>query len=105
MGVKRVTVNRGSESSDLVARLVACLPAATFEMETLCRLAGIKASRDIPSAAVECTYRPRLLLNPDFVGKYCERDEHLFLLVMHELFCFIERDCQPAGQKGCLEFF
>jgi hypothetical protein len=73
------------ESSQLAARLVACLPAATFEMETLCRLAGIKASREIHSAAVECRYRPRLLLNPDFIDQYCKRDEHLFLLVMHEL--------------------
>lgn len=81
---KRI-VNKTTESSDLIARLVACLPAATFEMETLCRLAGIKASREIPSAAVECTFRPRLLLNPDFVTRYCVRDEHLFLLVMHEL--------------------
>ena len=81
----RLTIKRSGDSSELIARLIACLPAATFEMETLCRLAGIKASRDIPSAAVECTFRPRLLLNPDFVAKYCERDEHLFLLVMHEL--------------------
>ena len=85
----RLTVNRANEGADLIARLVACLPAATFEMETLCRLAGIKASREIPSAAVECTFRPRLLLNPDFVEKYCVRDEHLFLLVMHELWHII----------------
>ena len=85
MSANRVTVNKATESSELIARLVACLPAATFEMETLCRLAGIKASREIPSAAVECTFRPRLLLNPDFVRQYCARDEHLFLLVMHEL--------------------
>jgi len=89
MAVNKLTINKGSEGSDLIARLIACLPAATFEMETLCRLAGIKATREIPSAAVECTFRPRLLLNPDFVNKYCERDEHLFLLVMHELWHII----------------
>jgi hypothetical protein len=77
------------ESEQLAKRLVNCLPAATFEMETLARLAGIKANRDIPSAAVECTYHPRLLLNPDFIAEYCKRDEHLFLLVMHELWHII----------------
>lgn len=76
-------------SEQLAKRLVSCLPAATFEMETLARLSGIKASCDIPSAAVEVAYRPRLLLNPDFVEKYCKRDEHLFLLVMHELWHII----------------
>jgi hypothetical protein len=54
-------------------------------METLTRLAGIETSRKIPTAAVECLSRPRLLLNPDFVEKHCKRDEHLFLLVMHEI--------------------
>ena len=71
--------------SRLEERLVSCLPAASFEMETLCRLAGIVESREIETAAVECRRRPRLLVNPDFVADYCARDEHLFLLVMHEL--------------------
>ncbi len=74
-----------SEASDIKKRLLDCMPASRFEMDTLCRLADIRASRDLPTAAVECTRRPRLLINPDFVAKHCERDEHLFLLVMHEL--------------------
>ncbi len=73
------------ESEALAARIVACLPAATFEMETFCRLVSVRASREVPTAAVTCSDRPRLLLNPDFVAAHCERDEHLFLLVMHEL--------------------
>ncbi len=74
-----------SESARLEERLTSCLPAATFEMETLCRLAGIEASREVPTAAVECRGLPRMLINPDFVEEFCRRDEHLFLLVMHEL--------------------
>jgi hypothetical protein len=34
---------------------------------------------------MECKHRPRLLMNPEFVARHCKRDEHLFLLVMHEL--------------------
>jgi hypothetical protein len=82
-------INRHDEGDAIIARLLACLPAATLEMETFCRLAGIKTTRDIPTAAVEVAYRPRLLLNPDFIAKHCERDEHLFLLVMHELWHII----------------
>ena len=74
-----------SEATILKNRLTRCLPSARFEMETLCRLAGIEVSRAVPTAAVECKRRPRLLINPDFVEKHCPRDEHLFLLVMHEL--------------------
>ncbi len=76
---------RTPQSAELTRRLVSCMPAATFEMETFCRLADIVLTKKIPTAAVECVYRPRLLINPDFVKKYCQRDEHLFLLVMHEL--------------------
>lgn len=72
-------------SSGLEQRLVSCLPGASFEMETLCRLAGVVESRETETAAVECVARPRLLVNPDFVAEFCARDEHLFLLVMHEL--------------------
>ncbi len=84
-----IQVNKVNHGAHLVARLVRCLPAATFEMETLCRLAGIKPSHDIPTAAVECLHRPYMLINPEFAAKYCERDEHLFLLVMHELWHII----------------
>lgn len=73
----------------LAARLVGCLPAASVEMETLCRLAGVRISSAVPTAAVECVHRPHLLINPDFAEKYCQRDEHLFLLVMHELWHII----------------
>jgi len=74
-----------SESADLHRRLMRALPVASFELETFTRLTVIVATRNIPTAAVECTNTPRLLINPDFVAKYCKRDEHLFLLVMHEL--------------------
>jgi hypothetical protein len=79
------SLHNDAETSRIIRRLLASLPAASFEMEAFSRLAGIVASRRIPTAAVECTSRPRLLINPDFVAKYCARDEHLFLLVMHEL--------------------
>ena len=74
-----------TESQLLAERLTACLPAATFELETICRLTDVVATREVPTAAIECVERPRLLVNPDFVRRHCVRDEHLFLLVMHEL--------------------
>jgi hypothetical protein len=81
-GIRRTT---RTESATIMRRLIGCMPASRFEMETLCRLAGVEATRAVPTAAVECKRRPRLLINPEFVEKYCQRDEHLFLLVMHEL--------------------
>ena len=74
-----------TEAATIARRLVASMPSSRFEMETLTRLAEIVVSHDLPTAAVECRQHPRLLINPDFVKKHCQRDEHLFLLVMHEL--------------------
>src|SRR5688500_11739042 len=76
---------RMDSASQMMSRLMASMPAATCEMETFSRLAGIVATKEVPTAAMECKHRPRLLINPDFVEKHCKRDEHLFLLVMHEL--------------------
>ena len=72
-------------SEELARRVITCLPAATFDMETLLRLARIEATFEVPTAAIECKGGPRLLVNPLFVETHCRRDEHLFLLVMHEL--------------------
>ncbi len=70
---------------EIVNRLLRSLPSARFELDTFLRLAGVVVTREIQTAAVECSHYPRLLINPDFVQKYCQRDEHLFLLVMHEM--------------------
>ena len=72
-------------SKELSNRIANCLPAGTFELEIFCQLVGIEASREVESAAVQGSLQPRMLINPDFIEKYCRRDEHLFLLVMHEL--------------------
>jgi len=86
---RNIAAHRDLQSLEITRRLVNCLPSASFEMETFCRLAGLEISRRVPTAAVECVLRPRLLLNPDFLAQYCQRDEHLFLLVMHELWHII----------------
>lgn len=72
-------------TESLRARIFRVLPAASFQMEKLLSLVDIVATEEVPTAAVECLARPRLLLNPGFVAAACRRDEHLFLLVMHEL--------------------
>jgi len=74
-----------SSGSRLAERIARCLPGASFELETLVRLVGIEETDRTPTASVTCTGRARLLINPAFVAEHCARDEHLFLLVMHEM--------------------
>ena len=71
--------------SDLSRRLADCLPGASFELEAFSQLIDIAESDEIPTAAVSTGVFSRLLVNPEFVATHCQRDEHLFLLVMHEL--------------------
>ena len=66
-------------------RIAHSLPGSSFELEQLVRLVGIEETDTIPTAAVTTRGRARLLINPDFVAEHCQRDEHLFLLVMHEM--------------------
>lgn len=82
---RKYTSRARGDGDKLSTRLISCLPAATVELETFCKMAGIKVSTAVPTAAVECVRRPHLLINPDFAARYCAKDEHLFLLVMHEL--------------------
>ena len=72
-------------NADLALRLFNALPAGAYEVTALLSLLRVEESRDVPTAAVTCERRPVLKLNPDFLAEHCASDEHLFLLVMHEL--------------------
>jgi len=67
------------------SRIYNVVPAATWQMEELLSLLDIVADGSIPSACVDCATRPRLRLNPAFLADYCRTDEHLLMLVLHEL--------------------
>ncbi|MCY2958533.1 MAG: hypothetical protein NTY35_00040 [Planctomycetota bacterium] len=72
-------------AASLRARILDALPAGGYQMDRFFQLLDLEVSREVQSAAVLCGDRPKLLLNPDFVARFCTTDEHLFLLVMHEL--------------------
>ena len=55
-------------------------------MDRLLQLMDVVESDRSPTACVECRAKPRMHLNPLFVAEHCKRDEHLFMLVMHELY-------------------
>jgi hypothetical protein len=71
--------------TSIAERIAYSLPGSSFELEQLVRLVGIEETDRIPTAAVTTRGRARLLINPAFVAEHCRSDEHLFLLVMHEM--------------------
>ena len=76
---------RTREAAAIRDRIFNVLPAASYQMEKLFGLLDIDFSDAIPTACVECSMTPRLLLNKEFVEEYCSSDGDLFLLILHEL--------------------
>lgn len=69
----------------LKERILAAFPAGHYGLDAFFRLTDIVLSDKVPSACVECVAAPQLLMNPAFLEKWCRTDEHLFMLVLHEL--------------------
>lgn len=65
--------------------LINAFPSASHGLPALLQLSEIVESTAVPTAAVECTRRPRMLINPEFVAKHANTPEKLAMLVMHEL--------------------
>lgn len=72
-------------TDDIRRRIYEVVPAASFHMHKVLSLTEIVLTDTVATAAVDVGARSRLCLNPTFVEQYCARDEHLFLLVLHEL--------------------
>ncbi|MCR4661856.1 MAG: hypothetical protein K5765_07685 [Clostridia bacterium] len=76
-----------SDIEDIKKRLFSVIPTSSLHMMEFLKLMDIRFVEDeTVSAAVTCSIRPELLLNKTFVDTYCKTDEHLFMLVMHELY-------------------
>jgi len=66
-------------------RLLNAFPSAAYGLPALLNLAEIIETTDVPTAAVECTLRPRLFINPQFVATHANTSDKLVMLIMHEL--------------------
>ena len=75
-----------TEEEKIVARILDVIPPHSFEMATFLSLFRVRFSDKTETACVTCGDSPELLLNRGFVAAHCPTDEHLFMLVMHELY-------------------
>ncbi len=71
--------------SDLVTRILDCVPPGTYALHGLLRLVDVAESDEVPTAAIVGGAAPRMLVNPAFAGRYAATPERLLMLVMHEL--------------------
>ena len=70
---------------DLKWRIYNVFPAGELALEHLLGLFSIAYSTKIRTAAVRTGVPPKLLFNRKFVNEHCQTDEHLLILLMHEL--------------------
>ena len=72
-------------TSSLTERLLQSFPSGSFCLPAMLELASIEETDAVPTAAVECCARPRLLLNPQWINEYAATPEKLVMLTLHEL--------------------
>lgn len=74
---------------EIINRLYNVLPIGTLQMQEFLKLFKIVITEDdkeVPTACITCDLRPIMILNQHFVDEYCKTDEHLYMLIMHELY-------------------
>lgn len=75
-----------TDEEQIVARILDVVPPRSFELATFFSLFRVRFSDAVATACVTCGNAPELLLNKAFVETHCRTGEHLFMLVMHELY-------------------
>ena len=75
-----------TDEEKIIARILDVIPPGSFELTTFLSLFRVRFSEKTKTACVTCGESPELLLNKDFVEAHCQTNEHLFMLVMHELY-------------------
>lgn len=73
-------------ATEIRSRIFNVVPPGSWQMEELLGLLEVTVDDTIPSACVDCSARPRLRINPQFIRDHCHTDEHLVMLVFHELY-------------------
>lgn len=74
------------ETRALQDRVYGCVPTTGEPFAKLLGLLSVEVSREVPTACVTTGASSRLLVNPDFVAKHCRTDDHLAMLILHELY-------------------
>ena len=78
-----------TDEEKIITRILDVLPPSSFELATFLSLFRVRFSDKTETACVTCGESPELLLNKDFIEAHCQTNEHLFMLVMHELYHLI----------------
>ena len=68
-----------------------------FAIRAVLKILHIEFTTDVPTLAVTCEERPRLLVNLEFVKKHCCTDAHVKAVVCHEFLHVLLRHTEQKG--------
>jgi hypothetical protein len=74
-----------TQTSSLEQKVLDAFPSGQYALLGMLRLLEVCESEEVETAAVECTWQPRLRINPWFVDSWANTSEKLFMLILHEL--------------------
>lgn len=89
--------------ASLTDRIFSALPAGDYCVPALMKVLEVVETERIPTASIECTDWPRLLVNPAFVARHANTPEKLLMLVLHELHHVILGHTRNVRRPGPLE--
>lgn len=76
-----------TEEERIKMRIYQVLPSYSLQLNEFLKITKIRFDNpDVTSAAISFGKYPTLYLDKDFLNEHCQSDEHLFMLVMHELY-------------------
>ena len=75
-----------TDEEKIIERILDVIPPGSFELTTFLSLFRVRFSEKTKTACVTCGESPELLINKEFIEAHCRTNEHLFMLVMHELY-------------------
>lgn len=82
---KRTEKERKDIASEIERRVLNLVVGVPYGIEKLIQLMDIVITDEIPTACVPIGQSPKLYINPGFVEEYCDTEEKLFSLILHEL--------------------
>ena len=78
-----------------------------FACRAILRVLSVGFTTGVPTLAVTCDERPRLLINLAFVSEHCRTDEHVKAVILHEFLHVLlrhteeKREITPARHLAC----
>ena len=92
---------------EIFDRVSNSLPAGDYCLPGLLQLCEISITDAVPTACIECATPPVMHVSPTFVREHCKTNEHLVMLIMHEIHHLIlghTRLCPRATQLDNVVF-